>query len=215
MNSLKTVNLRNERQVEKLEIKSRDNNLIFRGIARTADKSCTQLAGDFCREVLKVDINDNIHAFPLGPATITNNPLLVSFIRQQDKLAVLSSTKVLKNSGFVVHCDLPETIRRKRVKLLLLRKQIMRLNSHVKCSLRSDSLIIEGQRFQWCNHVGVIASDENALQKLNALVGHDLTEFVAALLNDNLPKDYFYRTSTQPSANSAHRFAQSGGQRHS
>lgn len=191
IDSLKLVNYKNESLIEELEIKSRNNNLIFKGIKFNSN-DFSELAVTFCTEVLKIELaKDNIYAHPLGPVTAPGTPLLVSFVRLQDKFAVLNASKVLRNTGFAVHQDLPMVTRKKRAKISLLRRECLRLNPQLKINMKNNCFFVQGQKFSWCHYLGVRFLEEDGISKLNELVGTDVTEFVTALRTDTLPKDYF------------------------
>lgn len=196
VNFLKEVNLKNEMLIEELDNKSRRNNLIFRGVLKhhsnKGNISPAQIVSDFCEEILKVPINaDNIFASCLGQRDNADSPVIVSFLRFQDKLNVLMAVKVLKNTGFVIHQDVAAVTRKKRTKLMLIRKEILRINSRLKTSLRLNSLTVEAVKFTWCDTRGICHNNGVGLPKLCELVGADLSDFVSAVAMNTLPKDYF------------------------
>uniref|UniRef100_T1HZT7 Uncharacterized protein n=1 Tax=Rhodnius prolixus TaxID=13249 RepID=T1HZT7_RHOPR len=147
---LREANLRNEKLLETLDNKLRRQNLIFRGVLKHSPsgkfKRYSEIISEFCSEILKVEIKeDKIHAFPLGSKDNPNSPLLVSFTCFEDKLSVLRAVRILKNTGFVIHQDLAASTRRNRTKLMLVRKELLRLNDQLKTSLRFDGcLTVEG-----------------------------------------------------------------------
>lgn len=190
--TLKKANLRNEKLVEDLELKFRSNNLIFRGL-KSSDNEFNKTVVDFCQEILKVEINPNcINVLPLGPRDAANKPLLGNFLRHQDKTAIMGKLKMLKNTGFTVHQDFPESVRKKRSKLLLLKKEISRIKPSLRMTMRADTLILQGHKFNWCDITGLRSySGEDGLKKLNDLLNWDLSQFVNALRSNSLPKDYF------------------------
>lgn len=196
---LKEANSRNEKLLEHLDKKSRRNNLIFRGITNlsksTSDHAINVLK--VCEELLHLKINvENIHVYTLGNHQSPNPPLLVTFNRLQDKIAVLAASKNLKNSGFVIHHDLPDVTRKKRTKLLLLRKELSRLSKTLKISLRTDILMIEGHPFTWCNVNGLCYKNQDGLQKLREITGLDVSDFISAVATNSLPREYYRKQPT-------------------
>lgn len=201
---LREANLRNEKLLETLDNKLRRQNLIFRGVLKHSPsgkfKRYSEIISEFCSEILKVEIKeDKIHAFPLGSKDNPNSPLLVSFTCFEDKLSVLRAVRILKNTGFVIHQDLAASTRRNRTKLMLVRKELLRLNDQLKTSLRFDGcLTVEGTKFTWCCMKGLCHENNDGVLKLHELAGVDLREFVSLLLKNSLPKDYFQRLRSLP-----------------
>uniref|UniRef100_T1IAI8 Uncharacterized protein n=1 Tax=Rhodnius prolixus TaxID=13249 RepID=T1IAI8_RHOPR len=191
---LKEANSRNEKLLEELDKKARRNNLVFRGVinAFKSTSSYSENVSKFCEELLHVKINvENIHAFALGNQQTSNPPLLLTFSRFHDKLAILAASKNLNNTGFAIHQDLPDTTRKKRMKLLLVRKELSRLSKTLKVSLRSDNLIVEGHLFTWCQMIGLCYKNQDGLQRLREITGLDLSGFISAVAKNSLPGDYF------------------------
>uniref|UniRef100_T1HX64 Uncharacterized protein n=1 Tax=Rhodnius prolixus TaxID=13249 RepID=T1HX64_RHOPR len=134
---LKEANVKSEKLMEDLDNKSRRNNLIFRGVLKHSSsggtKTYSDIISEFCKDILKVEIMaDNIHAFPLGSRDTSNSPLMVSFTHFRDKILVLGAIRTLKNTGFIIHQDVAEVTRKKRTKLILIRKELVRLNSRLR-----------------------------------------------------------------------------------
>lgn len=191
--SLKALSTKSDSRIEELELASRRNNLIFKGVTYSPSADLNSTIGHFCRDLLKVDVSsDQFNVIPLGNVTSKpNRPLLVSFLRLQDKIKVLNCTRILKGTGFVVHQDLPEATRKKRSNLLLLRREIMRLNNQIGVGVRTNYLLVDGCKFFWSDQDGLRFAGGDGTQKLSSLVKVNLHGFIAALLTGNLPKDYF------------------------
>jgi len=183
-------------RVEDLEVSSRQNNLVFRGLK--SDPNTAQLeevVSAFCEEVLKISVlTNNLMVRPLGSKDNSTNPLLVTFSQPKDKLRVLQATKCLKSTGFAVHIDLPEAVRRSRVKLLLMKKEVTRLNKDLNVKLFGSTLRVGEETFRWSPVEGVISAGKAALEKLTGLIGVDLSKFHDDVKKGTLPKDYFSRT---------------------
>jgi len=172
--------------------------LIFRGIDCSASDNCEEIIKKFCLEILKVKIDAaNLQARYLGKKDSQNSPILVSFSRYTDKLEIMSSLKSLKNTGFVVHQDLPTNLRKKRNKLVLARKEVLRLCPKASVRVSTMNLFVNNVRFSWCDTGGLLFGDDPGVLKLNELVGADLSGFIASLQKDTLPKDYFRSARSQ------------------
>jgi len=194
--ALQAVTKVTHRRVEELEIATRSCNLIFKGLKTgKEEKNCDLVVKDFCAGVLKVPIPmERLLVRPLGQISNPNKPLLVTFSHQRDRLDVLRSCTVLKGTGFTVHMDLPESARRKRGKLLLVKREIHRLNSNIRVRILPSSLRIGDVLYEWCTEEGLGSSRKPAGEKLSAVVGVNL-----ALLLDSLKKGI---SASPPSASS-------------
>lgn len=189
---LKEANSRNEKFLEELDNKARRNNLIFRGVAKIFKDTneYSKNISKFCEEILQVAVSaENLHVLALNK---TNDPqLLAMFTRTQNKQAVLIASSKLKNTGFVIHQDLSKSSRVRETKLLLLRKELYRLNKNLKLQLRSDRLFVGGVQFTWCNLLGLCHDSKPGVSKLQEITGFDLKNFTSALFSNTLPFDYF------------------------
>jgi len=206
---LRALKSSHEVRIEDLEIKSRSSNLIFKGLSCPPESKYENIVVQFCKEILKVDVDANfIRSYPLGIRTHQPRPILTSFFLPKNKFDILRSLKVLKHTGFVVHQDLPEATRKKRTKLLLIRREINRLNPKTNARVASNSLIVNGQKFSWSMETGLLFLSDTGLPKLKELIGVDLTAFMKMVLEESLPKDYFMKLDNQKSqreANTPHR----------
>lgn len=189
LTALKSVH---EERIEELEIHARRNNLVFRGLKCPPNANYASVVTEFCKEILKVNIDANfIHAYPLGSNSPQSRPIIASFYLPNDKYTILKSVKVLKKTGFSVHHDLPVMTRKKRAKLLLIKREIARLNPTINVRVTTNSLLVNGLKFSWCMETGLHTSSVPALPKLNEIVGEDLSAFMKIVLEGSLPKDYF------------------------
>lgn len=144
--------------------------------------------------MLNVSINiHSIYVAPLGRKDAKYCPLLVKFTYFADIQLILKVAKKLKNTGFFIHRDFPNNIRLKRSKLLLLRREILRVNNNLKVVVFDDNLSFSNHRFEWCVTRGLIAGDAEGVSKLNEVLGRDLSGFITSLRNNSLPKDYFIK----------------------
>lgn len=191
--AIKKNNLNTQNHVDQLDNKNRRNNLIFKGIKYNSEENnFSKVISDFCDEVLQVQLDqDFLYAFPLGRATAPNRPILVSFMRYKDKSLIMNSLKRLRKTGFVIHQDYGERTRIRRSKLLLIRKEIRRLNNNINVNVRGDHLIILNKRFGWSEDVGLEHGGEDGVKILSDLVGADLSNLISAVRNNTLQKDHF------------------------
>uniref|UniRef100_T1I8S1 Uncharacterized protein n=1 Tax=Rhodnius prolixus TaxID=13249 RepID=T1I8S1_RHOPR len=192
IDSLKLVCEKSVKTIDEIDFRSRRNNLIFKGIKYSSTDDMVKLIGDFCQQVLKLNINtDFFQVTPLGRGNLDDKPLLVTFLRFHDKLAILKNCKCLKNTGFVIQQDYPLNIRQRRSKLLLIRREILRKKFGVRVAILNDTLLIQNERFEWSLAKGLIFQNEEGTRKLSELVGADLTNFINALASNSIPADYF------------------------
>lgn len=183
-----------EKRLDEFDMRTRRSNCIIKGLIYKSQDNLSELISRFCIEVLNVEVNPSfIYAFPLGRNVQYNRPLKVTFLRYQDKLSVMANVKKLKYSGITIHHDLPFNIRKRRVKLLLLRKEIIRRNVSLRVSVSADRLFIQDNMFEWNMQTGLTYGIENGTKKISEIVGVDLSDFLAALASSSLPKDYFSR----------------------
>jgi len=182
---LSSLKLDHECRLEEVEIQSRKNNLIFRGLQYHHSEAREEVVSKFCRETLSVDINPTfLHAFSLGKSDVPNKPILASFCLTKDKSNIMGSLKKLKDTGYTVHQDLPLEVRKKRTKLLLLRKEVTRLCPRVGVRVGPNTISVDGHKFSWNANTGLLSNMEPGLEKLCKLIGADLSTFHHNLLKD-------------------------------
>lgn len=184
-------------RVENLEVECRQKNLIFRGLQSFSNsKDLETVVSTFCDEVLKVPVSvDNIAVRPLGQKDNPKSPLLVTFAKPNNVLTILKSTKCLKDTGYVVHCDLPQSVRISRGRLLLVRKKILKINNDISIKLKGATLRVGSHSFRWCPQEGIVSAGKPAIGKLNELIGVDLSKFIDEVRKGTLAKDYFKPSS--------------------
>lgn len=179
-------------RLEDLEVKSRQNNLIFKGLKHSTEDNVEQVITSFCKQVFNVDISpEKLQVRHLGANGSTNSPLLVTFLQPKDKFNIIKSSHMLKGSGFVIFQDLPVPTRKKKMKLLLLRREIQRLNPRLKVKIRPNYILVDGKKFFWSLDDGLRFGHEDGISQLNLLVGCNLSDFLKAVHTDSLARDYF------------------------
>ncbi|KAK9510655.1 hypothetical protein O3M35_005392 [Rhynocoris fuscipes] len=103
----------------------------------------------------------------------------------------MKSLKKLKGTGYRVFQDFPLNVRKRRIKLLLVRRKILRLNKHINVLVSGDRLYVQNLKFEWFLS-GLRHGDSDGSAKLSELIiGADIKDFIVALASNNLPKDYF------------------------
>jgi len=177
---LKEANRKTMERMEELEVVARMGNLIFKGVKCNNDVTPEMSISNFCSEVLKVDIPpDNLRVRPLGRRD--NVPLLTTFSHPKDRWAVLKESRILKGTGFSICEDLPLEVRAKKGKLLLLRKEILKLSPHEKVVIRSNKLLIKGVSFSWSSHDGITHGGKDGVPILSELLKRDFSDIVKVL----------------------------------
>jgi len=189
-----------EDRITDLEIKYRRENLVFRGlkVSEELQSDPAQVVIDFCTELLDLKLDKKfINAYsPAKKVTTGGAPLVVSFMRPQDKVKVLSSARKLKGTGFFVHPDFPFIVRKRRLKLSIVKKELVQRNPKLRVSLRGDKLWVNDLKFSWKVGIGLFHADKKIDKSLPELPGINFSEFLDMLVEDRLPVNYF--TSRKP-----------------
>ncbi|KAG8282208.1 hypothetical protein J6590_041609 [Homalodisca vitripennis] len=97
----------------------------------------------------------------------------------------MSQVRTLKGTGFVVHRDFPREIREKRAKLVAVRAEVKRDSGRRRMPLAFDHLTIESVRFSW-EEGRLMAGRDDGSQRLNELLGHDFSDFLRKLQEEQL-----------------------------
>lgn len=181
--ALHSFNKESSRRIEELEIAARSSNLIFRGLKTSKETiNYEEIIKEFCFDILKVSIPvEGLFVRPLGQSGNPNKPLLVTFSHQNERSKVLRSCKVLRGTGFTIHLDLPESARKKRGKLLLVKKEVHRLNKDIMVRIHPSALRVGDSWFEWCSKDGLVSSGKPASEKLSAVVGANMSPFLESL----------------------------------
>lgn len=131
-----------------LEGRSRRNNLIFKGLKWSNDtKDFRAVVDKFCREVFGSDGTLWINrAHPLGKG---GNAVIAHFPNDVDIDYIMSRVRRLRGTGYVVHRDYPEEVRKKRACLMSVRAEVERVAGRRKTTMFFDHLILDGVRFTW------------------------------------------------------------------
>lgn len=183
-------------KVVDLESRSRRNNLIFRGL--TVPENTTDycfVVRKFCTEVL--GSRDSLwinRAHPLG----RNRSIIIAHLPNDvDIQYIMSRTRTLKNTGYIVHRDFPQEIRDKRAQLVKVRAEVERVTGRRKMPLVHDHLTVEGCRFTWDDDKGKLrAGPLDGGERLREVTGRDFTEFLAKLQHGI--QDHGQETATAP-----------------
>lgn len=206
INVLKLESEVREDRITTLEINARKGNLILRGLKNSNDlqSNPTLVVTDFFKEFLGLHLeNADIHVY--APGRKSNSPqalLVVTFGRDQDKWKVLNAAKKLKGTGFFIHPDFPPMVRKRRQKLLLVKKELLRVNSSLKVTVQSDKLFVNDCKFMWRDGTGLHSTDKNCDKVLSVLAKKELEPFIKMLVEDRLPRDYFHSKDSFHAASS-------------
>jgi len=164
-----------------LEGRSRRNNLIFKGLNwRDRGTDFKDIVYRFCTDRLgarkQLWIN---RAHPLG----RQGKAIIAHIPSDDDVDyILSQTRNLKGTGFVVHRDFPREVREKRACLAAVRTEVERVAGWRRMPLVFDHLTIDQCRFTW-EDGRLRAGQMNGRDKLNKMFSHDFTTFLEKLKN--------------------------------
>lgn len=187
------------RRIDILENNARKNNLIIKGLSFTDQDNLFHLVNEFISNVMQIkDKLEIVEVRPLGNKSMKQRHVLVTFLRNHEKWAVLRQSFRLKGTVWRIVQDFPFMVRRRRHNLFRLRWEIRRLNSSVKCEVRSDKLILNGNVLSWDDSTGLIYKGDVGISKLKELVGHDLTGYIGGLLAEQPNSRSIVRASNPP-----------------
>lgn len=139
-------------KVDDLENRSRRNNLLVYGIKETADESNEGLENCVKREIFEDILGvhasgiEKIHRLGRKVANKTR-PVILRFLDERDKSAVLSSCRRLKGSRFSISEDFSPRVQQIRKKLWDSAKELKKNGDKVVLSF--DKIKINGQVFIW------------------------------------------------------------------
>ncbi|KAF6215760.1 hypothetical protein GE061_000093 [Apolygus lucorum] len=177
---LRTELLERDRRLDFIDSAIRRENLIFYGITHDGTGDLAAIVQNFVSQVLNVSRPVTIRdVIPLGGGR-PNSGLLVKFGGFGDVSSILSSTKHLRGSNYGVSRDYPMPVRNARKHLFALKNQISQVKSSLKVVVRSDFMLVEGNRFTWSNTEGIRFKNEDGLSMLNSLVGANMKSFIEA-----------------------------------
>ncbi|XP_040068674.2 uncharacterized protein LOC115320940 [Ixodes scapularis] len=139
-------------KVDDLENRSRRNNLLVYGIKETADESNEGLENCVKKEIFEDILGvhasgiEKIHRLGRKVANKTR-PVILRFLEERDKSAVLSSCRRLKGSRFSISEDFSPRVQQIRKKLWDSAKELKKNGDKVVLSF--DKIKINGQVFIW------------------------------------------------------------------
>lgn len=112
-------------KTESLDGLSRRNNVVIDGIKESGKETaanCEDQVRKLLTEKLQLDYVqielDRVHRAGKPANSDKPRPIMVSFLRLKDKLAVLDRARRLKGTGIFINEDFPESVRQKRRELL-------------------------------------------------------------------------------------------------
>ncbi|KAG8294085.1 hypothetical protein J6590_003256 [Homalodisca vitripennis] len=104
---------------------------------------------------------------------------------EEENKALHKELIMLKSKRFVVHRDFPREIREKRANLVAVRAEVERVSGRRRMPLAFDHLTIESVRFTW-EEGRLMAGRDDGSQRLNELLGHDFSDFLRKLQEEQL-----------------------------
>ena len=169
-----------DRRIELLEMLSRRNNLILRGLGFQEADDLRQVVRRFFTEVLKVEESLDIDSVRvLGPRRSGGGILLVTMGSSHGKWTVINNSKCLKGTCYSVSQDFPPNMRVRVSKLLRIRAELRKHNGNLECRMRSDKLDVQGKTYVWDEAIGL--RELKAAGPTTIIAGTDLTDLVTRL----------------------------------
>lgn len=162
-----------------LEGRSRRNNLIFKGLTwGPKTKDFRHVISKFCSDNFGSDDRLWINrAHPLGR---NRDAIIAHFPSDSDVDYIMSRTRNLKGTKYVVHRDYPSEVREKRAYLMAVRAEVERVTGTRRMPLVFDHITIERVRFTW--ESGCLkAGREDGGEKLQTILNHDFSDFLEKL----------------------------------
>jgi hypothetical protein len=157
-----------------------------RGLKYTEKENLQKNIKDFCSEVLLIEPELQIQTVrPLGISSGGSRPLLCTFLAQSDTMNILGKPSCLRGTGIFIDKDYPVGIRLKRNKLLMIRRELLKVNKGARVRLIQDNLYINNVKFRWDEREGLKPGEEDGLAKLRAVVSEDLSGLVKVLNGEN------------------------------
>ncbi|KAF6203403.1 hypothetical protein GE061_003822 [Apolygus lucorum] len=190
LNTLQTNCIKNADTIEFLLNKSKENNLIFRGIPSETDAEPSKIVTKLLVEVLKINEHIKINkAFYIGPALRTRM-ILVVLASSSDKWIIFKNAKNLKGTKITVSQDFTVATREKRGKLFTVMNELKRrMGDGVHSFVRNNMLMVNKGRFYWHAEKGLITSNHlDGISELRSLTGEDLSEFVADIKSGKITR---------------------------
>ncbi|KAF6216338.1 hypothetical protein GE061_000679 [Apolygus lucorum] len=180
VNKLRSDCAQNTDTIEFLLNKSKEKNLIFRGIPLGTDADPSTIVTKLLNEVLKINEHINItKAYFIGPASPTKM-ILVELAKPSDKWIIFKNVHKLRGLNITISQDYSARTREKRQKLFAVKSEIKRLKGEgVDTFVRNNLLLVNKQRFYWSEEKGLVNSkEEDATAALKSLTGEDMSRFV-------------------------------------
>ncbi|KAF6206432.1 hypothetical protein GE061_017665 [Apolygus lucorum] len=176
--ALRSELIARDKRIDFLDNAIRRDNLIFSGLSHDGRSDLLSVVRNFILQVLGISkqilIRDVINLGGKQPGTY----LLVKFVESGDVTEILKATGRLRGTNFGINRDYPDSIRAVRRHLFALRKELYRLKSTLRISVRSQNLIVEDVYFTWSDERGILHKEGDGLPMINSLVGADMGSFI-------------------------------------
>lgn len=162
-----------------MESRLRRNNLIFKGLKWNGKVDFRSVVKQFCVDVLgcsdRVWVN---RAHPIGGRE--GRTIIAHFPDDSDLDYIMSNTRKLKGTGYVVHRDYTREVRQKRAYLTAIRAEIERVHGRRRMPLIVDRLIVGECRLSWEDNK-LMAGKDDGVERLRDILDLDLSDFIKNL----------------------------------
>jgi len=184
MDQLKLSNMYLIKKVDDLENRGRRNNLIIWGLQPTPASDCSQLLKDFFVEKLALSNAPLVNRSHILHSTGKNKAIIGHFPRDQDINNILKNCYKLAGTNFSVQRDFSAVVRKKRMRLLALLKEI-KSKTQLKVKVVTDQLIVEGVKFSVSEDLEeILHQGGSGGKKLENMIGFD-AEAILKAFNKN------------------------------
>lgn len=181
--ALKEANMELKQKLDYNESREKKCNLIFRGLPET-DHLTSDIIKTFCKESLRIEKELFIkNAFRLGKKVGARaRPILVEFIMQEDVKVILDSKESVKNSSVLIHRDRTLGLRKKRIILMELKNEVIKINKNITVEIRGERLIVNRKVFLLTEDNKLVDQEGDAAGKLSLIIGADIHKVLAEVL---------------------------------
>lgn len=183
VNSLNATNAVLQKKVEACEERQKRFNVIFKGLPQKSSSNPCVEVQEFCKSRLGIEKQLTIrNAYRIGKeGGKYPRPILAEYLLQEDINIIMENKQKLKGTNFVIHRDRSECFRRKRMFLLELKSELLKINKNCDCQVKGHQLIVNQQSFACNEDFSLITRDGDAVLQLSKLMGTDVKEMVRAL----------------------------------
>ena len=146
-----------ESVMDDMESRSRRNNLLFHGVAKTGNRETWAQSEELVKDLIKNQLGitrdieiDRAHRVGVG----ANSPIIARFAFFKDREVILGKKKLLKGTNFFIGEDFTRRVREVRKKLLPYLRKVREEGK--QASMVFDHLVVDGRRFNFDEATGDI-----------------------------------------------------------